>query len=135
MEYHLILTSYAAFLPNNTTYPTAANPASASLAHYYDAIASLTSSFTSQNRNITTAGVAFGGRRVWLNFWSLDQPVIGGDNALRWTDLAYVVERWRGFVRRGTVGRWEGVLWAPGEDGGRKVRIEMRVLEQFRRER
>ncbi|KAL8682844.1 MAG: hypothetical protein Q9186_001173 [Xanthomendoza sp. 1 TL-2023] len=130
--YHLILTSYHHILPANGTYRNSSNEASAALAPYYDKTATSIAGLIRQQIPATST-IAFGGSRVWLNFWTLDQGGIGvgasgeerGQGGLDWNDLVYVAERWKGFVRRGLVGKWDGVLWAPGR---RRLRVEMRIL-------
>ncbi|KAI4283356.1 MAG: hypothetical protein L6R38_002206 [Xanthoria sp. 2 TBL-2021] len=123
-EYHLTLTSYHAFL-SNLSDSTSIHNASASLLPFYNSITSLIADLTRQNKKQEKA-IAFGGKRFWLNFYAM------GDEALEWKDLAWCAGRWVELLKRGVVGRWQGVLLPPGQ--GKGIRVELRLLERLRGE-
>ncbi|KAL8862385.1 MAG: hypothetical protein Q9178_001394 [Gyalolechia marmorata] len=124
-EYHLTITSYHPFLANGTDSKSSANSASASLLPFYNSIAALISDFTGRNEE-KKKEIAFGGSRLWLNFYAW------GDAVLEWKDLAWCAEWWRQAVKRGLVGKWDGILWPPGE--GKGIRVELRLFERLRGE-
>ncbi|KAL8725245.1 MAG: hypothetical protein Q9166_007484 [cf. Caloplaca sp. 2 TL-2023] len=121
-SYKLALMSYHPFLPNGT-YPTSANDASRLLDTFYSSISNLISDLTRQYQE-KEQKIAFGSKHMWLNFYAL------GEEGLEWKDLAWTVDRMKGFVKRGMVGRWDGVMWPPGE--GKGVRAELKVIERLR---
>ncbi|KAL8922542.1 MAG: hypothetical protein Q9172_003523 [Xanthocarpia lactea] len=124
-EYHLTITSYHPFHANGTDGKPSANSASASLLPFYDSIAALISDLIGRNEE-KEKEIAFGGSRLWLNFYAL------GDAVLEWKDLAWCAEWWREAVKRGLVGKWDGILWPPGE--GKGIRVELKLLERLRGE-
>ncbi|KAI4263191.1 MAG: hypothetical protein L6R42_001658, partial [Xanthoria sp. 1 TBL-2021] len=123
-EYHLTLTSYHAFL-SNVSDRTSIHNASASLLPFYNSITSLIADLTRQNKKKENA-IAFGGKRFWLNFYAM------GDETLEWKDLAWCAGRWVELLKRGVVGKWQGVLLPPGQ--GKGIRVELRLLERLRGE-
>ncbi len=124
-EYHLTITSYHPFLANGTDGKASPNSASASLLPFYDSVAALISDITGRDEE-KEKEIAFGGSRLWLNFYAL------GDAVLEWKDLAWCAEWWRQAVKRGLVGKWDGILWPPGE--GKGIRVELKLFERLRGE-
>ncbi|KAL8996066.1 MAG: hypothetical protein Q9169_004342 [Polycauliona sp. 2 TL-2023] len=126
-NHHLTLTSYTAFL-SNTADPTSDTNASIALASFYNgAAASIAGLIRRNDTSPRLRKIAFGGRRIWLNFYAA-----GEEEVLEWKDLEWCVGKWVGWNKQGMVGKWTGLLLPPGKGEG--VKVELILLERLRGE-
>ncbi|KAI4182112.1 MAG: hypothetical protein L6R41_006188 [Letrouitia leprolyta] len=112
-------TRYRFFLTSYNFYP--ANSASVALSSFYGAIGSQSSSFGGQNIE-TKSAIAFGAGRLWINSYAKE------DERLVWKDLEWLAVKSRGWVEKGLVGTWNGVLWPPGRAEG--IVIEVKIVQR-----
>ncbi|KAL8646773.1 MAG: hypothetical protein Q9210_005940 [Variospora velana] len=117
--YHLKLTSYSPLYRDNSLGPVPSNNASTALSSFFGSVVSKSNYFARQNR-ATKAAMAFGAKRMWINFYGSEEE------GLRWKDLEWVAARARGWSEKGLVGVWEAVLSPEGQN--RQVGVQVKVI-------